>query len=216
MDASEYALKSAAESEESAQSRIATTIIDDSRHYRLWEARHADLMVPMAEHRATRQQVMALRNAQVALVHRRALFDHLRADGIRGEKRERLFRLFHATRDYQDAVLAEHQQYMLAVSSNISASYLADIMQDDESTALLRQYEVLHSKYFKMQCYIATSRDSHCVALVREAMLGMKKQLTRVRNRIETEQPTVSGGNFDERELIARSGRYRALNYLNR
>ena len=216
MDASEYALRDATVSQSSRASRIAATVVQDSQKYRIWEARHADLLLPVAEHRAKKHQVVALRNAGVELVHRRALFKHIRTRNVQGETRRRLFRLIHTTRDYEDAILAEHRQYMVAVSSRISTNHIVDIMDDELSRQLLDQYETLYGRYFDMRCYVAMARDSCCIELVRESMQDVRRSLMRVRDRIETERPASGGGNFERQELLARSGRYQALNYLNR
>jgi hypothetical protein len=152
----------------------------------------------------------------VSLVHRRAFFRFLRAKDVNDAQRRHLFRLFHATRDYEDAILAEHRQYMVAVSSRISTNHLIDIMGDDRSRVLVNEYEKLYARYFEMQCYVASARDSDCIKLVRDSMQNVRKQLFQTRRQIETERPVGDGGDFDRQELLARSGRYQALNYLNR
>ena len=60
--------------------------------YKLWESRHADLLLPVAEHGDKKRQIMALRDAKVRLVHRRALFRYLRANEVRGDRRRQLRR----------------------------------------------------------------------------------------------------------------------------
>ena len=215
MDLSETALEDALGSDSARESRIAATILGDNQKYRLWEARHADILVPVARESRKRPQIVALRNAKVQLVHRRAFFRYLRANEVQGQKRRDLFRLFHATMDYQDAVLAEHRQYMVAVSSRISTDHIIDVMEDSNSTLLLRKYEKTFSRYFEMKCYIATAKHSHTVLLVRQTLRELERQLLRLRRAIETREPAGSGGNFDQQELLARSGRYPVLNYLN-
>jgi hypothetical protein len=154
MTASEYALHNAIESPEPRESRIAGTILGDDRKYREWELRHADLLLPVAEHRATKHQILALRNANVELVHRRALFKYLQTHQVSDERRQQLFRLFHATLDYNEAILAEHRRYMLAFSSGISTDHIIDVMRDDSSTYLLQNYERLFARYFEMKCAV--------------------------------------------------------------
>jgi len=215
MDVSEIALQDATESPSPREARIATTILSDSDKYREWELRHADLLLPVAEHSRKKQQIVALRNAKVQLVHRRALFRYLRAHDLHDDKRRQLFRIFHATLDYQDAILVEHRHYMLAVSSRISTDHIIDVMRDDTSNQLLRQYDELFARYYEMKCFLACARNSHCIDLVRQTLRDVRRELLTIRRRIETEAPTGNGGNFDREELLARSGRYEALNYLN-
>ncbi len=215
MDASEFALRDATEAASAHDSRIANTVLDDSRKYREWELRHARLLLPVAEHRRKKPQIVALRNAEVQLVHRRAFFRYLRRHEIQGERRRQLFRLFHSTLDYSEAVLSEHRNYVLAVSSRISTDHIIDVMHDSTSTRLLKQYERLFARYFDMKCYIACATDSTCTALVRSSYDDVQRELMQLRRLIETEPPDGSGGNFDREELLSRSGRFPVLNYLN-
>lgn len=215
MDVSEYALRDATQSPLPREARIASTILDDSRNYRQWELGHANLLLPVAQHSAKKAQIVALRNARVQLVHRRALFNYLQAHEVSGEQRRQIFRLFHTTLDFHDAVLAEHQHYMLAVSSRISTDHIIDVMDDPNSAYLLGQYEKSFARYFEMKCYLACARESNCIEFVRQVMLDTQAELLRIRRRIETEPPIGDGGNFDRQELLSRSGRYPVLNYLN-
>ena len=214
MEASELALQDATESPTERESRIATTILTDGGKYREWELRHADLLLPVAEHRAKKRQIIELRKAEIALIHRRALFTYLQTHQLNDAQRENLFRLFHTTLDYQAAVLTEHRHYMLAFSSHISTDHIIDLMQDETSVRLLRLYEKTFSRYFEMKCYIASSNDSHCVDLIRSSVRDLKGRLLRIRRRIETEPPTVDGSDFQQQALLARSARYEIRNYL--
>lgn len=215
MDASEIALQDATESPLPRESRIATTVLGDAQKYRQWEVRHAELLLPVAEHRSKKRQVVALRHAEIRLIHRRALFTYLQTHELNDNQRETLFRLFHSTLDYQAAILTEHRQYMLAFSSHISNDHIIDVMQDDTSVRLLSQYEATFGHYFEMKCYVACSNDSHCIDLIRSSVRDVYGQLLRIRRRIETEPPAVDFGDFHQQELLARSGRYEIQNYLN-
>ncbi len=84
MTESEYALQDATESPEPRESRIASTILDDDKKYREWELRHANLLLPVAEQSARKYQVLALRHADLHLIHRRALFNYLQTHAVRG------------------------------------------------------------------------------------------------------------------------------------
>jgi len=214
MDESEFALHNAAESERERISRIATTVLDDGKIYQQWEAQHASLLRPVAEHRKNQSQLMELRNAEMQLVHRRALFRLLRRSGLKGSARERLFRTIHSTRDYNDAVLAEHRQYMMAVSSHVSADHIINVMKDVSSRRLLQMYENSYTRYFQMRCYVALAGDTDCVELVRLSMKDTARELQRTRMRIQSETPVTDGGNFDREEALARSGRYPILDYM--
>jgi len=215
MDASEYALQDATASPSPRDSRIANSILDDNKKYRHWESQHAALLLPVAEHSRKKRQIVALRHAKVQLVHRRAFFKFLQTHEVRGQRRQQLFRLFHSTLDFNDAVLAEHRHYMLAVSSRISTDHIIAVMEDLTSEHLLREYEKTFARYFAMKCYVASAKNSDCGQLVHQSMRELQARLMTIRRRIETEAPTGRGGNFDRQELLSRSGRYPVLNYLN-
>ncbi len=214
MEASEFALQEAAESSLPRESRIASTLLNDGRKYRHWELRHANLLLPVAEQRAKKRQIMELRRAELQLVHRRALFTYLQTHDLTDRQRQTLFRLFHSTLDYEEAILTEHRQYMVAVSSHISTDHIIDVMQDDSSGRLLQQYEKTFARYFEMKCYIASARDSHTVDLVRSTVRDLKGRLLRIRRRIETEYPDVDSSSFYQQQLLARSSRHEIRNYL--
>lgn len=214
MNESEYALHNASDSSSRGELRAVDTVLQDGRLYRVWESRHADLLLPVAEYGNKKRQIVALRNAGIQLIHRRALFGYLRSNGVRGDERRQLIRIFHQTLDYHSAVLAEHRQYMLAVSSSISNDHLIDVMNDPRSKSLPRQYEELYRRYFEMNCYVAGMGDSRCTELVRLTMQDTRKQLQQMRRRIESESPASGCASFDRQVPIARSGLYPILNYM--
>lgn len=214
MDESEQALWTAAEKDSGTESRIAKQILSDAKTHGLWEARHAELVRPVAEHNARVPQVLALRDLEVRLVHRRALIDHVREHQLRGEERERLFRVFYGPRDFQDAVLAEHRQYMLAVSSRVSADHLIDVMRDPASTRLVRRYEALYAKYFDLYCYVVSAQDRESADAAKVLMTHARREAEKVRKRINEVRPDSRAANFERQALLARSGRYPILNYM--
>lgn len=215
MDESEQALWTAAERKTGADARIAQQILGDSKSHGLWEAQHADLMLPVAERSGRVPQVIALRDIEVRLVHRRALFEHVREHQLRGRPRERLFQVFYGSRDFQDAVMAEHRQYKLAVSSRVSADHLINVMHDPISKQLLAQYETLYSQYFDLYCYVAATEDRAYADAAKPPMISARKGAARLRQRIESVRPDGRAADFDRQAALARSGRYPVLNYLN-
>lgn len=214
MDESEYALRQACDSSSQRVSRIVNTIVGDSQIYKYWESNHADLLLPVAEQNNKKRQILALRKLEVQLVHRRALFNLIRDQHIRGKARQKLFRLFRATRDYQDAVIAEHQQYMIAMSSRVSTDHLIDVMHDVDSKRLVQEYEESYAEYFKLKCFLAITEESYFIELVQMTMKDAREELRKKRERIETELPKTEGSSFDREAILAQSGRYPILNYM--
>ena len=214
MDESEYALRQACDSSSQRVSRIVNTIVGDSQKYRYWESNHAHLLLPVAEQNNRRRQIMALRKLEVQLVHRRALFNLIREQQIQGKARQKLFKLYRATRDYQDAVIAEHQQYMIAMSSRVSTDHLIDVMHDVDSKRLVQEYEESYANYFKLKCFLAITEENYFIDLVRLTMRDTGEELRKKRERIESELPKTEGSSFDREAVLAQSGRYPILNYM--
>lgn len=215
MDESEQALWTAAARTWGADARIAQQTLGDSKSHSLWEARHAELMLPVAEHSGRVRQIIALRDLEVRLVHRRALIDHIREHQVHGQPRERLFQVFYGSRDFQDAVLAEHRQYKLAVSSRVSSDHLINVMRDPVSKQLLAQYETLYGQYFDLYCYVAATEDSAYANAANPLMLSARQGAARMRQRMGSVRPDRRAADFDRQAALARSGRYPVLNYMN-
>lgn len=215
MDESEQALWTAAEKDSGDDARIAKQILSDARTHGLWEARHAELVRPVAEQNTRGPQVLALRELEIRLVHRRALIDHIREHKIRGEERERLFRVFYGPRDFRDAVLAEHRQYMLAVSSRVSTDHLIDVMGDPASAQLIERYEACYAQYFDLYCYVVSTSDQASAEAAKALMTEARRLADRLRQQINRARPDNRAANFDRQALLARSGRYPILNYMN-
>lgn len=215
MEASEYALEHAAQSPEIDKGRIASTVISDNRIYRTWENAHAELLIPAARQRSDQKLLAELRRSQVTLVQHRALFRYLDNNQIRGEKRKQILRLFHSTLDFQDAVLREHRRFMFAVSSRISTRHISHFMADTSGDVLIRRYEQAYDQYFGLKCEVALTKSPNAVALIRPFLATAQLHLRVAHQRLQQSKPSVSGFKFEVQESLNRSGRYKALNYLN-
>lgn len=214
MDESEHALWDAAEAPSSRESLIAQHVLSEPKILRLWESRHAELVRPIAEQSRRVPQVIALRDIEVRLVHRRALIDHIRENHILGQARDRLFSVFYGPREVRDAILAEHRQYMLAVSSRVSADHLVDVIHDPVSKRLVGEYEAIFAEYFDLYCFVAASEDSTCADAAKLLMLDARRRAKVARQRIHSVAPNRQLPDFEYQALLARSGRYPIANYM--
>lgn len=213
MQESEQALEDAAASRSQHDARIAKHILDDSKIYNLWESQHADMLLPVAEYSSRTPQLAELRKIEVSLVHRRALVEHMRRNEIVGSRRDKLFSRFYGPRENVDAILAEHRQYMLAVSSRVSTDHLIDIMRDANGNRLLDVYERAYNAYFDLYCFVECSEDSYMSDVVRPALQDASQRAKRIRSRLITVKPEHDTSSFDRQAALARSGRYPVLNY---
>jgi hypothetical protein len=214
MDESEQALSDAAHGHNQRDGRIARQILGDPKSLRLWESRHADLVLPVAEQNKRAPQIFALRDIEVRLVHRRALIEHIRKHGIVGEERDKLFSVFYGPMDTINAILAEHRQYTLAVSSRVSTDRLIDVMSDPVSVRLLKEYESLYLKYFELYCFVNSCEDVAMADATKMEMLDLKRRALQSIKRMHSESPDNRFSSFDRQALLARSGRYPILDYM--
>jgi len=152
MEESEKELFAAIASRQDRWANVAEAVAYDFRKFSAWEARHARLLEPIAAAGRRRASIGILRRAETALIHRRALFETLREQRIRGEARDRLFRLFYGPRDFRNSVLAEHFQYQLAATSSVTVVRLSTVCNDPAGSHLLARYERAYQKYFWAYC----------------------------------------------------------------
>jgi hypothetical protein len=171
-----------------ADALVASRILGHPQAYRRWEAEHDRLMRGVSGQTHLEQQVTALRSAALSLVHRRAMFEYLRLCEITGRKRHRFFTVFYGSRDYVNAVLAEHGNYVRCSSSYLCTQYLAEhLMEDYALGEPLQIYEQWYAEYFRAYCDGAlaeTEEEKLAVAAMEELKPLLKHQLTEARQAI--------------------------------
>ena len=104
MEESEACIVGLAREGSTPQALIARRMIEQPHLYRRWEAEHDRLMRTVAETRA-HQQIAALRSTCFGLIHRKAMFEYLRAQKITGRDRHAVFTLIFGDQDYARAVV---------------------------------------------------------------------------------------------------------------
>jgi hypothetical protein len=214
MDESERALSEEAAYGHRRESRIANDILADGRNHRLWESRHAELLVPVAEQGRRAPQIFALRDLQVRLLHRRALIGHIRSNQLVGNERDKLFTAFYGPLDMTNAILTEHRQYTLAVSSGISTDHLVDVMDDTVSTNLLREYEQIYTRYFSLYCCMVNCADVETAEALKPMLMDLRQRAFKMIKRIHSERPEGQRSDFDRQAMLAQCGRYPMRNYM--
>lgn len=214
MDESEQALSDAVEGHRQRDARIARQILGDSKIRRLWESRHADLLLPVAEHGRRTRQIFALRNIAVQLLHRRALIRHIRKNRIVGEERDKLLSIYYGPMDRSNAIMAEHRQYQLSVSSRVSTDHLINVMHDPVSVKLLHEYKNIYSKYFKLYCFVVGCDDTTTADATRPELAILRRRAMQMIKRIHSERPEGGHSSFEREALLARSGRYPIQDYM--
>jgi hypothetical protein len=137
----------------SPQSLAASRILESPSVFIRWEAEHSCLLRTIAAHGRRAQQTQALLTASLSLVHRKALFDYMRENQIRGLLRHRLVMLFHGHYDYSQSILAEHGRYLRAAASLICTAHIGGaLLSSDVFEEPLQRYERLYAEYFQVYC----------------------------------------------------------------
>jgi hypothetical protein len=132
---------------------VARRVLERQDLYRRWAAEHDRLMRTVSAQARLPAQVIALRATCFGLVHRRAVFEYARARQLTGRKRRRLFALFYGYRDYTNALLTEHANYVRCSSSYVCTQHLAEhLMHDGALEEPLQLYEEWYQEYFSHYC----------------------------------------------------------------
>ena len=143
------------------QALIARRIIEEPHLYRHWEAEHDWRMRGIAETRA-HHQVAALRSACFGLIHRKAMFEYLRAQKITGRDRHAVFELIYGDQDYVKAVVGEHGNYVRSISSLACAHHLGLALLEDQAFGdPMSNYESRYSDYFRTFCNSALASNRY-------------------------------------------------------
>ncbi len=153
--------------------------------YGRWESFHFDLMRKVASSQSPKGQVIGLRKARFALLQKQSLFQHFREDGVRGRNREILMSTLRAGSDFSRAIVTEHNDYLRSNSSLLCATYLGDVLLDDDRfDSELERYHDAYMEYFKLYCdwIIADVRGEEFP--LRPMMAEMKQTLLRSRTRL--------------------------------
>lgn len=216
MRESGHALEQAAYDNSAATASIATQILGDPKKLRSWEASHARLLEPVAEQRRRGEQIIELRCLDRQLLQQSSLIRFVRTSGVKGRMRERLFAAFYGPKDTVDAILTEHRRYLLAGSSKVSVDHLLRLMHDSAGDELLKLYANAYSQYFSLYCFFRCNDGSVMADAVATAMIDARKRAQRLAARLIREEPEPSRLSLVEEAMLAESGRYEALNYLNR
>lgn len=180
MQESQRTLLNAVVSGEPDEEHIATRILDDTRVYRRWENEHATLMRRIAAERLPGVQKAQLLTISLSLIHRKALFEYLRQEHIRGIRREKIMSHFFSHRDYASAVVSEHGRYMHTAASYLCANHVGSkVMFDALFGSPLAEYEDLHASYFRTYCDVALASDRDAIAQsMLPVLLDLKAQVS--------------------------------------
>lgn len=218
MDESEWRVEIATGSH-SPDDSVVRRILESPTAYRRWLSEHDWLLRSVSMHKRVEGQVTALRSTVLNLVHRKGFFEYLREHQPTGRRRRRLFQLFYGYRDYSNALLAEHGNFVRSSSSYLCAQYLAShLMHDDAIVEPLALYEERFGEYFRAFCALelAETEEEQRAASPLDALRPLLKfQLAEARQAILA-MPLAPKRQWREVEIRKPTGQTQRLRALSR
>lgn len=216
MEESESRVEMAAMSRSPAETLVAERILNRPAEFSRWASHHDRLMRGVSVHTRLPQQMVALRSAAFALVHRRALFGYLRERHITGAKRRKLLAVFHGCTDYTNALLAEHDTFVRCSSSYLCTQHLAEhLMHDTALDEPLALYEQWYAEYFRAYCdlELAETEQEKAACIAQECLKPfLKHRVTEARKAILAMPQTQ--GEWREVRIRQKTGETQKLRVL--
>src|ERR1700689_965294 len=140
---------------------VASRLLESPAAFLAWESEHSDLMLEVANPSFRRTQAALLKKATFRLIHRKALFEYLRDERIRGSVRQRIIAHFHPAQDYTRSIIAEHGLYLRKACSFLCTSHVGShVVRDPGFSDPMSRYQELYTAYFQMFCNTQLDRDS--------------------------------------------------------
>ena len=168
---------------------VASRLLENPAAFRVWEGEHSGLMLEVAHPSFRRTQAALLKKATFQLIHRKALFEYLRDERIRGSVRRRIITAFHPAQDYTRSVIAEHGLYLRKACSFLCTSHVGgNVVHDPAFFDPMRRYQELYAEYFQVFCSTRCGTDSADTELRGELLPLLKHELEECRMAIMNPQ----------------------------
>ncbi len=184
---------------------VASRLLESPAAFRTWESEHSGLMREVANPSFRRTQAALLKKATFRLIHRKALFEYLRDNRVRGSARRRIIVSFHPTQDYTQSVITEHGLYLRKACSFLCTSHVGgNVVRDPGFFDPMRRYQALYAEYFQIFCsthFGTESVDSepqgellpllkHQLEECRMAIMNPQRETERLMREAELREPT--------------------------
>jgi hypothetical protein len=169
---------------------VARRLLESPSAFRTWESEHSGLMLEVANPSFRGTQATQLKKATFRLIHRKALFEYLRDERIRGSERRRIIVHIHPAQDYTRSVIAEHALYLRKACSFMCTSHVgSNVVHDPGFLDPMRRYQELYAEYFQIFCNTHFGTDSADTQPQGELLPLLKHQLEEYRMAIMNPQP---------------------------
>jgi hypothetical protein len=175
-------VQSALYSDNPNEQLVASRLLESPAAFSTWETEHSGLMLEIANPSFRRTQAALLKKATLRLIHRKALFEYLRDEQIRGNVRRHIVSSFHPTQDYTRAVIAEHGLYLRKACSFLCTSHVGgNVVHDPGFFDPMTRYQELYAEYFQIFCRTHFGTESAATEPQVELLPLLKQQLEECR-----------------------------------
>ena len=181
---SEQAISEHAHAGTPAIQRVCTQLLSEPTRYVRWHVRHEQRMGAVADARLRQRQVLALRAFALEQIHGSALVRYFRDSHVVGHARDRTLHHFFGVADARDAALMAHRDYILAASSQVCATDLLDLANDDYGVELLGNYEHAYGQFFSMFCESERHKQEGTPYLLASLLPEVRSTASDLRRRI--------------------------------
>ena len=182
---------SALYSENPNEQLVASRLLESPAAFRTWESEHSGLMREVATG-FRRTQAALLKKAAFRLIHRKALFEYLRDERVRGSARQRIVTSFHPTQDYTRSVIAEHALYLRKACSFLCTNHVGGkVVRDPGFLFPMSRYQAIYAEYFRIFCGTQFNANSADTESEVELLPLLKYQLEECRMSIMNPQPEM-------------------------
>src|ERR1700685_1742019 len=170
---------------------VASRLLESPAAFRIWESEHSGLMREVATG-FRRTQAALLKKAAFRLIHRKALFEYLRDERVRGGARRRIVVSFHPPQDYARSVIAEHALYLRKACSFLCTNHVGgEVVRDPGFFFPMSRYQAIYAEYFQIFCNTNFSANSADTEPQIELLPLLKHQLEECRMAIMNPQPEM-------------------------
>jgi len=178
-------VQSALYSENPNEQLVASRLLESPASFQTWESEHSGIMREVANPSFRRTQAALLKKTTFRLIHRKALFEYLRDERIRGGLRQRIIIHFHPAQEYTRSIIAEHGVYLRRACSFLCTSHVGGhVVHDPGFFDPMTRYEELYAQYFRIFCSTQLGGDSADTELQSAFLPLLKHQLEECRMEI--------------------------------
>jgi hypothetical protein len=188
MDESEKMVHAGAARGQDSVGRVCRQLISDEARYRFWLVRHDQRMNQVALSKTQPDQIIGLRSAALAQVHKTALVCYLRDYKITGRNRDLALAEFYGVIDTQQATIAAHQSYLLSASTGLCAEELLAMVSDTHGLRMIWDYREAYGQFFSMYCSRARAHRLGKRYLLSGFIPELKLKTTQIRKSLMTGQ----------------------------